>query len=251
MRKHGNVAIIVAAGSGQRMKSSMPKQFLNLANQPILWYTLQPFMQCQDIDTIFVVAPKLYIEKCENEIIKPLLKLHNLVESDKLKIKCIRGGLRRQDSVYAGLQAIEGISDIVVIHDGVRPFVTPLQISQIINSARKENAVIFGINPRDTVKMLDSNNCIKQTIDRNSLVMAQTPQAFSYSLIKKAHEFARHKGLSATDDAMLVELMDEKVHVVQGYPFNIKITTPEDLNFAKTILTLWPPDNQNETIFYT
>jgi len=244
MSKPKNVAIIVAAGIGQRMKSNMPKQFLALANQPILWYTLQPFIQCQDIDTIFIVVPKLYIEKCENEIIKPLRKVHNLFESDKLKMRCICGGERRQDSVYAGLQAMGDFADIVVIHDGVRPFVTPMQISQIINIARKKNAVIFGIKPRDTVKRIDPNNYIKQSVDRDSLILAQTPQAFSYALIKKAHELARHKGLRATDDAMLIELMGEKVHVAPGHPFNIKITTPEDLIFSKTILTEWPPDNQ-------
>ena len=244
MRKPGNTAIIVAAGSGQRMNASLPKQFLELANRPILWYTLKPFIECQDIDKIFVVVPKLYKKKCENDIIAPLTKELKLDESYKDKIRCINGGERRQDSVYAGLKASEGLSNIVIIHDGVRPFVTPLQISRIINQARKKKAVIFGIKPRDTVKKIDHNNCIMQSINRDSLLMAQTPQAFSYTLIKQAHEFARNEGLCATDDAMLIEHMGEKVYVEPGHMFNIKITTPEDLILSKTIFTEWPPDNQ-------
>ena len=244
MRKSGNAAIIVAAGSGQRMKNNMPKQFLELANHPILWHTLKAFVQCQDINNICIVTPSLYHNKCKNEIIEPLLKELNLVESDRSRITSINGGARRQDSVYAGLQAIEGLAEIVIIHDGVRPFVTASQISGILNQARKKKAVIFGIKPRDTIKMVDHNNCIEQSIDRDHLLMAQTPQAFSYALIKKAHEYARNKGLNATDDAMLVEQMGEKVYVEPGHAFNIKITTPEDLIFSKTILTLWPPDTQ-------
>jgi 2-C-methyl-D-erythritol 4-phosphate cytidylyltransferase len=244
MRTSGNAAIIVAAGSGQRMKNSTPKQFLKLANHPILWYTLKPFVQCKDIDQIFLVTPALYHNKCINEIIKPLIKEFNIVDFDRPTISCIPGGARRQDSVYAGLQAIDSLADIVIIHDGVRPFVTANQISRIINQARKKKAVIFGIRPRDTVKMIDQKNFIKQSIDRDCLLLAQTPQAFSYAIIKKAHDYAKNKGLDATDDAMLVEQMGEKVYVEQGHTLNIKITTPEDLIFSETILSFWPHDTQ-------
>jgi 2-C-methyl-D-erythritol 4-phosphate cytidylyltransferase len=243
MRAPENVAIIVAAGSGLRMKASMPKQFLELGNHPILWYTLKPFMQCQDINQIFIVVPKLYKNTCENEIITPLSQKFQRHTSGKLIINCISGGERRQDSVYAGLKAIGGLCDIVIIHDGVRPFVTPRHISHIINQAKMNKAVIFGMKPRDTVKMIDHNSAITQSIDRERLIMAQTPQAFSYALIKRAHEYANNKGFFATDDAMLIEYMGEKVFVEQGHPLNIKITTPEDLFFSKTILTHWPPDN--------
>jgi len=239
----GNVAIIVAAGSGQRMQSQMPKQFLELANRPILWHTLSAFLQCQDLDQIFVVVPELYKNKCENEIITPLIRTCNVIQSDHKKITCIAGGARRQDSVYIGLQAVESLSDIVVIHDGVRPFVTPSQITQIIDLAKKYKAVIFGIKPRDTVKMIDNNSCITQSIDRDRLLMAQTPQAFSFELIKRAHEFAINNEFSATDDAMLIEQIGAKVFVASGHPLNIKITTPEDLILSKNILTAWPPDH--------
>lgn len=244
MKQTGNAAIIVAAGSGQRMKTNMPKQFLELANRPILHYTLRPFIQCQDIDKIVVVVPKLFKKTCEDEIIAPLLKERSFDESNKSKIFCINGGDSRQESVYAGLQAIDGFSDIVAIHDGVRPFITPGQISLIIRQAREKKAVIFGIKPRDTVKQVGHNNCIKKSIDRNSLLMAQTPQAFSYALIRQAHECAMTSGLFATDDAMLMEWMGEKVYILPGHTLNIKITTPEDLIFSKNILTIWPPENQ-------
>jgi 2-C-methyl-D-erythritol 4-phosphate cytidylyltransferase len=238
----GNVAIIVAAGSGQRMQSRLPKQFLEIGRLPILWYTLSAFIQCPDLDKIFVVVPEYYTTKCENEIITPVAQKYNLTAQKK--ITCIAGGKRRQDSVFIGLQAAEGFSDIVVIHDGVRPFITPSQISEIIKKAKEHQAVIFGIKPRDTVKMIDNNSCITQSIDRDRLMMAQTPQAFSYALIKRAHEFARSKDLCATDDAMLIEQMGNKVFVAPGHALNIKITTPEDLILAKSILTEWPHENQ-------
>jgi len=244
MKNSKNVAIIVAAGSGQRMKTNMPKQFLELDNRPILWYTIRPFIQCKDIEQIYIVVPQVFKNKCENEIIMPLSQELKLDDSCTPHIKCFSGGERRQDSVYTGIQAIEDGSDIVVIHDGVRPFVTSNQISQIIDCARVKKAVIFGIKPRDTIKKVDHINCIKQSIDREHLLMAQTPQAFSYALIKQAHEMARKENLSATDDAMLVEYLGEKVYVEPGHPLNIKITTPEDLLFSRTILTVWPPDTQ-------
>jgi 2-C-methyl-D-erythritol 4-phosphate cytidylyltransferase len=244
MKINCNAAIIVAAGSGQRMKTNMPKQFLELADHPILYYTLKTFIKCPDIDKIVVVVPKLFINTCENEIIAPLAKEQSRVGSGKAKMYCINGGESRQESVYAGLQSLEVHTEIVVIHDGVRPFITPGQISQIIKQAREKKSVIFGVKPRDTVKQIDQENYIEKSIDRDSLLMAQTPQAFSYALIKQAHESAMNNGVCATDDAMLIEQISEKVYVLPGHPFNIKITTPEDLIFSKTILNIWPPDNQ-------
>ena len=236
-----NIAIIVAAGKGERMKSHLPKQFLKLNHHPILWHTLKPFLECTDIHHIIVTVPESFINECQNQIIQPLLKQYSLSEKFSVDkdIDCIRGGHQRQESVYLGLKSINHPASIVVIHDGVRPFITSNQISLLIGQAKQKEAVIFGISPRDTIKQVDKNNDITATIDRNKIQMAQTPQAFSYELIMKAHETGRQKNIKATDDAMMVEHMGKKVFVEQGHPLNIKITTPEDLILSKGIFDVW------------
>jgi len=236
MSKTKNAAIIVAAGKGLRMKAHKPKQFMPLSQQPILRYTLIPFIQCNSIHEIIVVVPESYIEECTHDILKPLTD--DILHTEK-KLQCIEGGARRQDSVFNGLQAVTGQVNIVVIHDGVRPFIKSSDISQLISQAREKKAVITGIKPRDTVKLVDQNHYIKQSIDRNCLQMAQTPQAFSYELIKRAHEYGQKERLDVTDDAMLIEHMGEKVFVASGHSMNIKITTPDDLLLAQAILPLW------------
>ncbi|KPA10292.1 2-C-methyl-D-erythritol 4-phosphate cytidylyltransferase [Candidatus Magnetomorum sp. HK-1] len=242
MNFSNNVAIIVAAGKGERMKSRLPKQFLTLNSQPILWHTLIPFLKCPNIHQIILPLPEAYKENCQNEIIKPLLKKLNIKVYDPPKVICINGGKRRQDSVYSGLMAIEKPASIVVIHDGVRPFITENQISELINQAKKKKAVIFGVSPRDTIKKINSNKSIADTIERSQVQMAQTPQAFSYDLIKRAHFTGKEKKLDVTDDAMLVEHLGEAVYVEPGHPLNIKITTPDDLILAKGIFKAWPPE---------
>jgi len=241
MKRAKNIAIIVAAGKGERMQSNLPKQFLMLNNHPILWHTLKPFLECSDIHEIILAVPKLYIEDCQNTIIQPLLN-HYPFTNHAQKIRCISGGDYRQESVYLGLQAIEKPASVVVIHDGVRPFVTPKQISLLIHQTQKKKAVILGIAPRDTIKKVDNNGYITATIDRNLMQMAQTPQAFSYELIRTAHDLGRQNKIEATDDAMLVERSGQKVFVAPGHPLNIKITTPEDLILSKGIIEAWPPE---------
>ncbi|MBF0452018.1 MAG: 2-C-methyl-D-erythritol 4-phosphate cytidylyltransferase [Candidatus Magnetomorum sp.] len=240
MTSSRNIAIIVAAGKGERMNSPLPKQFLMLNHHPILWHALKPFLKCVDIHQIIIAVPERFIETCQNQIIKPLLEELSMNDVGPQRIRCVCGGSRRQDSVYLGLQAIEEPASIVVIHDGVRPFITETQITSLINQAKEKKAVIFGLTPRDTIKKVNANNYITDTIDRSQVKIAQTPQAFSYPLIKRAHLLGQEKRLDATDDALLVEYLGEKVFVAPGHPLNIKITTPEDLILSQGILAEWP-----------
>jgi len=241
--KTKNCAIIVAAGKGTRMKAPQPKQFMALTSHPILWHTAKPFIQCKDIHEIIFAVPEIYIETCQREVIHSLCETLQVNDKNRSCLRCVKGGARRQDSVFAGLTELENTTDIVVIHDGVRPFVTPLQISRYVELAKEKKAVIPGIPPQETVKKVDEDGAINHTIDRSQIQMAQTPQAFSYELIKRAYDFGIQNSLTVTDDAMLVEKMGEKVYIDQGHPLNIKITTPEDLILAEKICQIWPPDN--------
>ncbi len=147
------------------------------------------------------------------------------------------GGVERQDSVYNGLLAIDNIDDsIVVIHDGVRPFIRSEQLSECITCAIDYDACIFGIPAYDTLKRVNSSGFIEDTIERKNIWLAQTPQAFKYKLVRDAHENARRAAITGTDDAMLVELIGIKVKVIRGSRCNVKITTKEDLLLARAMV---------------
>jgi 2-C-methyl-D-erythritol 4-phosphate cytidylyltransferase len=146
------------------------------------------------------------------------------------------GGARRQDSVYNGLKAIETDDGIVLIHDGVRPFVSPEDLVVCINGAREHGACILGIPAFDTIKHVNAQNEIIETQKRETLWLAQTPQAFQLKLIKRAHEMAKKEGYKGTDDASLVERLGEIVKIMPGSRSNIKITNQEDLKLARAIL---------------
>ena len=152
------------------------------------------------------------------------------------KVTPVAGGLKRQDSVYNGLLAVDEKVSTVVIHDGVRPFINPSSIEECIREAVLHGACILGMPASDTLKLADDSGYIEKTLERDSVWLAQTPQAFNYSLIKKAHDRARKEGFKGTDDASLVERIGEKVKIIRGSIENIKITTPEDLAIARAIL---------------
>ncbi|MCS6884431.1 MAG: 2-C-methyl-D-erythritol 4-phosphate cytidylyltransferase [Acidobacteriota bacterium] len=226
-----NVAIIPAGGQGRRMQSTLRKQFLELAGLPIIVHTLRAFELCSDVEAVILVLPS------EDLLIgQKLLDEHNLQKV----LPPISGAAERQGSVYCGLQAAERFFgsniDICVIHDGVRPLVTPPQISQTIAAAKLHRAAICATPVTDTIKRIDADKMIVATIDRTNLYLAQTPQAFDFSLILTAHRLAETAGIKATDDASLVERLGFKVAVVIGSAFNIKITRQEDLNLAEFIL---------------
>lgn len=214
-----NSAIILAGGRGRRMGSDISKQYILINNKPILYYTLKKFINNDSIDEVILVLPEDEIEYCKREI----LKKYNLEVN---KIVC--GGKERQDSVLNGLRSLENC-DIVLIHDGARPFVSDRIITEGINFAKEFKAVAPGVMPKDTIKIKDDYGISEQTLNREKLVAVQTPQIFDYNLILSCHEKVKLQNMGVTDDTMVVEAFGNKVFLYDGEYTNIKITTPEDL----------------------
>ncbi|MBW2176587.1 MAG: 2-C-methyl-D-erythritol 4-phosphate cytidylyltransferase [Deltaproteobacteria bacterium] len=221
-------AIILGAGKGVRMHSATPKQFLRLKNLPIIAYSLKAFSACDEIAEIYLVVSADESDFCRH-ILLPSLNLAK-------PVKLLTGGERRQDSVYNGLREMGHREGIVAIHDGVRPFVQPAQIGECIAQAEKTGACMLGMPVGDTLKRVNDSGIIKSTVQRDNLWQAQTPQAFRYQLIRKAHESAADEGFSGTDDASLVERYGGRVKVIRGSGKNIKITHPDDLGIAQAFL---------------
>lgn len=213
------IVIITAAGQGKRMGG--PKQFLEIAGQPMLGRTIAAFEACPLIEGIILVVNEDYIEQAKQFKFSKILKV-------------IAGGKERQDSVYNGIKALPAETEIVAIHDGARPFVTVDIIERSINEAKKSRAVVVGVPVKDTIKQV-ANSQVAQTLDRKTLWAAQTPQVFKKELLVQAYESGYNKGV-ATDDAMLVEQLSVPVTMVVGSYQNIKVTTPEDLKFAEGLM---------------
>ena len=220
-------AILVAGGNGIRMGGSIRKQYLSLAGTPVICHTLNVFAACSCIDDIYLVVPSGDLDYCSENLL-PLFPVNK-------PIHLIAGGPERQNSVYNGLLAISRQSSrIVVIHDVVRPFVSSRLIADCVTEANRSGACIAGVPAMDTVKLVNSGH-IESTLDRSTVWMAQTPQAFDFFLIKAAHERALSKQVMGTDDAMLAEQMGCRVQIIPGSRLNIKITTPEDMALAEAI----------------
>jgi 2-C-methyl-D-erythritol 4-phosphate cytidylyltransferase len=222
-------ALIAAGGRGKRMKSGMSKQFLNLKGHPILYYTLSVFETMPQIEEIVLVVGCNDIDYTQEKIL-------DYYKFKKTRI--VEGGSERQDSVYNGLRDLSPQTDIVVIHDGVRPFVTKDMIINSIETAKKFKAVGVAVPVKDTIKVVGKDNIIQSTPERKTLWAIQTPQTFNYELIMRAHEQARHDGYYGTDDAVLVERLGEQVKLIEGAYENIKITTPEDIVIAETFVNM-------------
>jgi 2-C-methyl-D-erythritol 4-phosphate cytidylyltransferase len=226
-------AIIVAGGKGIRMGAAVRKQYMLLAGRPIVCLTVEVFDACSCIDDIFLVVPPDDLGVCAEKWMASLT-LHK-------RIHLVAGGVERQDSVYRGIQAVGGACDVVVIHDAVRPFVSLQMIESCVAEARTSGACIIGMPAMETAKQVNSGE-IERTLDRNTIWLAQTPQAFNFDLIRAAHETARSDLFMGTDDAMLVERLGRKVRILPGSRLNIKITTPEDLALAEGIIHRMPSD---------
>ena len=224
-----NVYVLVpAAGLGRRMGASLNKQYLTLADRPILAHTLALFDGHPRVDGIYVISPADEIPYCRREVVERygFTKVLDLVA----------GGAERQDSVRNGLRACAAeAEDLVLIHDGVRPLCPPPCIDAAIDSASRIGACVVGVPVKDTIKEVDGG-LIQGTPQRQRLWQAQTPQAFRYGLIRDAHERALAEGWTGTDDASLVERLGLPVAMVAGDYRNIKITTPEDLLLARAFL---------------
>lgn len=225
--------IIPAAGSGKRMGAGYNKLFLPLDNRPIIDHTLNIFLKdacCNRIILVIQPNDKILFE----EIFK---------KDHYSKIRIVDGGSERQYSVYNGLKAADN-KGIILVHDGARPFIQAETIKQLVRFASDYGAAIAAVPVKDTIKRVNAME-VAETIDRSSLWQIQTPQAFRYSVLKDAHDQAKSEDFLGTDEAALVERMGHPVKIVASDYDNIKLTTPEDLYFAKAILEKWKENSYN------
>ncbi len=221
-------AIILAAGYGKRMGTNIPKQYLQIDNKPILYYTLKAF-ENSDVDDILLVTGKEDILYVKEEIV--------IKHRFKKVSNIIAGGAERYESVYCGLLSLTGC-DYVLIHDGARPCIETEHINQIVSQVQKCQACVSGVRTKDTIKIVSDDHKVLTTPKRSTLWSVQTPQAFSYSLIRSAYDKMMAERITeVTDDSMVVELLsDTKVIMIEGSYSNIKITTVEDMDIAKSFL---------------
>jgi len=220
-------AIIAAAGSGSRMGINFNKQFIKVKDKPILYYTLNAFDKNPFVDNIIITAKEDEIDFIKEEIIckYKLSKVSNI----------IAGGKERQDSVFNALKFLSDF-EIVLIHDGARPFVNKEIIENGIKNSIKFGAAACGVRPKDTIKLKGKNGFSSGTLNRDELFSVQTPQCFKYELIFEAHKRAFEQGAKYTDDTAVIESFGKNVYLYDGSYENIKITTPEDLIFANRIV---------------
>lgn len=209
------------------MRNSVKKPYLNLGDKPILVHTIDAFDRNPVIDTVSVVVDAADLKMCQSTVIAPnaFLKVRDLVV----------GGQTRQASVFNGLQSLPTDVDCVIVHDGVRPFVTDEIIFACIEAADEWGAAVAAVPVKDTIKVASADGFIVDTPDREKLWTVQTPQAFRASVLLDAHALAQREGVTATDDAMLVEQLGFKVKMVSGSDSNLKITTREDLIIAEAL----------------
>ncbi len=226
-------AVVPAGGSGTRMGGKVPKQFLNLNGNPILYYTLKTMQDCGIISELILVVPeKEYDAACADWLGNP-----------KIVTKVVIGGEKRQDSVYNGFAEVSPQTEIVLVHDGVRPFLSSRMIRESVDAAQKFGAAITAIPVNDTIKRVDSSGMVSQTIDREGLWRVQTPQAFQYAILKEAFTKANSENFYGTDEGTLIEHLGKPVKIVEGSEQNIKITRPEDLEMSETFISKAFPDN--------
>ena len=223
-----NVAIVVAAGKGTRLGGNLPKQFLDLGGIPIIIHTLRQFESSREIDQIVAVVPA--------EETAAFLSLAKEFDLQK-PLQVVAGGATRAQSVRQGLNAIAR-AEIVAVHDGVRPFVTPDEIDRVVQAARKSGAAILVAPVSDTIKDVQSDR-VTATLPRAAMRRALTPQCFRYDLLQRAYDqldTLETDGIEVTDDSFLIERLGLEVSAVEGSSRNIKITDAEDLAFAEAIL---------------
>jgi 2-C-methyl-D-erythritol 4-phosphate cytidylyltransferase len=220
--------VIPAAGAGRRMGTGLPKQFLVLEGKPVVVHTLQVFESSPLINEVVLVVPPGEEERCRREWVEPF--------GLKKVARYTAGGKERQDSVLAGLMQVSDETEIVLVHDAVRPFVTPSMIRDVVEAAGACGGAIVAVPARDTLKRVNPEGTIEKTLERSSAWLAQTPQAFLKKVLLDAHERALREGLVLTDESALVERMGIRVRVVPGSWRNFKITQPEDLALAEEIL---------------
>ena len=219
-------AIVLAGGRGKRMNYHKSKQFIEIKGKPVLVYTLEKFIYNKSIDEVILVLPEDEVDYCKKEVLqKYSLKVDRIVI----------GGKERQESVFNGLEAMEK-ANIVLIHDGARPFISEKIIEEGIKYANIYGAAAPGVTPKDTIKIKNEDNISVDTPDRNTLVAVQTPQCFKYDEIYQCHRKIKEENAIVTDDTSVVERYGHKVYLYEGDYTNIKITTPEDLILAERLI---------------
>ncbi|MDT3779575.1 2-C-methyl-D-erythritol 4-phosphate cytidylyltransferase [Nitrospira sp. MA-1] len=222
------VAVVPAAGLGIRMGGNTPKQYLSLGGIPLLVYSLKVFQHLECIREVILSVPASDLDYCRREIVQ-LFGLKKVTQ-------VVAGGLRRQDSVRNGLEAISDQPDGVLVHDGVRPFIDQPIVRNVIDRAGQTGAAVVAMSIHDTVKRVDHSGIIQETLKREELWQIQTPQVFRYDWLVEAHKQAQLHQWAVTDDAALIERMGYPVSVVEGSCFNIKVTKPDDLVLGEAIL---------------
>jgi len=224
-------AIVLAAGRSTRMGGGANKQFIELHGKPLLYYSLAAFEQCPAVDGVVLVRRPDYARQAEE-----------VVQKFGFRKACAfaDGGAERQDSVVNGLNRCNSQTDIVAVHDGARPLVTPALIESTIISAREFGTGIAAIKVVDTIKEANGDRTVVRTVDRTKLWAVQTPQTVKFSLLRSAYANVMEKKMVVTDEVAAVELLGEKVRLVETPFLNLKITTPSDLRIAEALLTVRP-----------
>ncbi|MCD7797143.1 MAG: 2-C-methyl-D-erythritol 4-phosphate cytidylyltransferase [Clostridiales bacterium] len=218
-----NIAVILAAGSGTRMKADKSKLLLDLCGKTVIERTVSVFSRVKEIDEIIVVIRESNLEAFEEHL-------------SSYELSYCFGGDTRQQSMMNALETIDNDCELLIIHDGARPLVTVEEIESTIEKAKETGAAAVGVQPKDTVKIVDDKLQIVGTPDRANLISIRTPQIFEYSLYVKSAQLAKEQGKDFTDDCRLIENAGGKVYAVLGEYSNIKITTPEDIPTAESII---------------
>ncbi|HEX7406362.1 MAG TPA: 2-C-methyl-D-erythritol 4-phosphate cytidylyltransferase [Candidatus Binatia bacterium] len=221
-------AIVVAAGQGTRIGAAGGKAFIAIGGQPMATYSLRTLSALSDLLSIVFVVGAGQDERAASTL--------SQYGPWPVPIHLARGGAERQDSVAAGLAAVDATAELVIVHDAARPFVPLSCFEACAAAAGSTGAAIVAVPAHDTVKVVNADGAIVETLDRRTIWLAQTPQAFRTSLLRRAYEHAQRDGYTATDDAMLVERIGATVRVVPGLSVNRKITTPDDLDWAEFLL---------------
>ncbi len=222
-----NVAIITAAGAGKRLPGTIKKQYISISGRPLLFWTLDPFLHHPEIHQIIITLPPDDLESMQEAI---------STEFASDRIRCIAGGQERQNSVYNALQLCPSDTEYVLVHDGVRPFISKQDISRMLNLAYEKKAVVPVSPENHTLKTVIDGKVIG-TVPRKDLYQVFTPQVFAYDILKSCHDKIQNLNLQFTDDASILEFFDIPVFALVVSPWNIKITEPEDIRIAELIIS--------------
>jgi len=224
-----NCAIVVAGGKSERIGKGVDKVFLSLGSKPVLVYSLLAFEKCPDIEEVILVVRPERVDSARS--------ITHMFGCNKVK-KIVGGGQLRQISVSKGIEQLDETAEIVVVHDGARPCVTAELISATVKSAAEHGSGVAAVKITDTIKEVKRGMTVARTVDRTDLWAVQTPQAFKRELLVKAMEVMKKKKLTVTDESSAVELVSKDIRLVAASPFNVKITTPNDLILAAALMRL-------------